>query len=33
MNSFVRTVALGVMLSVGTVASAQNGGYDVFVPI
>lgn len=33
MNSFVRTVALGVMLSVGAVASAQNGGYDVFVPI
>ena len=33
MNSFVRTVALGMMLSVGAVASAQNGGYDVFVPI
>lgn len=33
MNSFVRTIAVGLTLSVCAVAVAQNKGYDVFVPI
>lgn len=32
MNAF-RTIILGLILSFGTVAAAQNGAYDVFVPI